>query len=49
MTDRYKSRATTHADGCWSWSPKHYECAVGQVERGMTREAAEALFKRRTR
>lgn len=33
MTDRHKSRATTHADDCWDWGPKHYECAVGKVER----------------
>lgn len=29
MTDRQ----TTHAQGCWSWGLRHYECAVGQVER----------------
>lgn len=32
MTDRYKSRASTHADGCWGWGPQHYECAVREVE-----------------
>lgn len=33
MTDRYESRATTHAQGCWDWGPRHYECAVGQIVR----------------
>ena len=32
MTDRYESRATTHAPDCWSWGPKHYECAVREIE-----------------
>ena len=41
MTDRQ----TTHAAGCWSWGPKHYECAVGQIERdeALLRQALEAL------
>ena len=41
MTDRQ----TTHAHGCWSWGPKHYECAVGQIERdeALLRQALEAL------
>jgi|GEM_PF-3362144 len=30
MTDRYLS---THGNDCWSWGPKHYECAVRRVER----------------
>ncbi len=29
MTDRQ----TTHAPGCWSWGPRHYECALGQILR----------------
>lgn len=28
-----KLDGTTHAEGCWSWGPKHYECAVAQIER----------------
>ena len=44
-TDRYKSRATTHASVCWSWGPKHYECAVGQIRRdeALLRQALDAL------
>ena len=35
----------THAQGCWSWGPRHYECAVGQIERdeALLRQALEAL------
>lgn len=32
MTDRYESRASTHADDCWSWGPGHYKCAVRKIE-----------------
>ena len=28
MTDRQ----STHADDCWSWGPKHYECALREIE-----------------
>ena len=36
---------TMHYEGCWDSGPKHYECAVGQVERdeALLREALYAL------
>ena len=29
----YENNGTTHADGCWAWGPKHYECALAEIER----------------
>lgn len=45
MTDRL----STHSYDCWSWGPRHYECAVGQVERdeALLRQALEALGRAR--
>ncbi len=26
-------RQSTHADNCWCWGPKHYDCAMREIER----------------
>ena len=45
MTDHHKSRASTHADGCWSWGRGHYECALKKIKRdeALLRQALAAL------
>ena len=30
---RHENDGTTHATGCWAWGPKHYECALTEIER----------------
>ena len=47
MTERYESRASTHAADCWSWGPKRYECAVGQIGRdeALLRQALDVLSR----
>lgn len=38
-------RQSTHSYACWSWGPKHYKCAVGQIRRdeALLRQALDAL------
>lgn len=33
-------RQSTHSDNCWSWGPRHYECALREIER-LRAEVAE--------
>ena len=29
----YLSRVGTHAEGCYKWGPKHWDCAMQEIER----------------
>ena len=43
---RSQHDGTTHADGCWSWGSRHYECAVGEIERLRKIEEAALEWKK---
>ena len=35
MNDQYlpKDPPITHAEGCWSWGPRHFMCALHEIHR----------------
>lgn len=33
MQWRQRNRATTHGEGCYTWGPAHYSCALAEIGR----------------